>query len=429
MTPAVEAVAATDDIAFRAVTATYDAALDDPHRLFADLRRTAPVMPGDILARYGIPSQADYANKGRQVFSLFRHADIAAVLRDERQWTTSLLQDGLGAFLGDMFLSGRSGAPHRLLRRLLQPSFTPEVARRWKDSVIAPLVEREYGQPWRSRDRAELVTELALPFPIRAIYAILGFPDEPVAIRRFADWALQILNGPQVDPAKAEQAMARAFDAARLLDKHVRAIVAARRAGGGAGDDMIARLIRADADGTSLDDGQIAGIVRMMLPAAAETTTRTLANLMVHLLSDPALLARVRDDRALLPAALNESMRLEPVAGFLARQAVCDVEIGGVTIPAGAAVSLAMASANRDESVYPDPDRFDLDRVQQGNLSFGFGLHMCLGMPIARIELEAAANMLLDLPNLRFDADHPLPRLSGLQFRAPQMVHLRWDPA
>ncbi len=414
--------------AFHSVSATYATDdLADPHSLYAQLRRTTPVMKGDILALYGIPSQADYANTGRPVFTLFRHADVAAVLRDDKAWSTDLLKDGLGTFLGEMFLSARNGESHRLLRRLLQPCFAPDVTRRWRTHVIAPLVEREYGGQWRARGRAELMSDLAMPFPILAIYAILGFPDDPASVTQFADWALQILNGPQIDPEKAKASMARAFEAADLLDEHVRGVVAARRRAGASGEELIDRLIRTEVDGERLDDGQIAGIVRMLLPAAAETTTRTLANLMVHLLQDERLLARVRRDRSLLPRALTESMRLEPVAGFLARRALRDLDIGGVTIPAGSAVSLVMGSANRDEAMFADADSFDLDRSQQANLGFGYGLHMCIGMPVARTEVEVAADMLLNLPNLRFDPDRPAPRLHGLQFRGPDAVHLRWD--
>ncbi len=414
--------------AFRSVSATYAAEdLDDPYALYARLRDSAPVMAGDILAKYGIPSQSDYANTGRQVFSLFRHADVSAVLCDDSNWSTELLKDGLGTFLGEMFLSARNGESHRVLRRLLQPCFSPEVTRRWKNIIVAPLVEREYGIPLREKGRAELIADLAMPFPVRAIYAILGFPDDSASVAQFADWALQILNGPQVDPDKLEASMERAFAAAGMLDESVRGVVAERRRSGATGEEMIDRLIRAEYEGQSLDDGQIAGIVRMMLPAAAETTTRTIGNLMLHLLEDPALLARVRDDRSLLPRALNESMRLEPVAGFLARQATRDIEVGGVAIPSGAAVTLVIASANRDERMFERPDIFDLDRHQQVNLGFGSGVHMCIGMPVARVEIEAAANMLLDLPNLRLDPEQPAPRRSGMQFRGPAAIHLIWD--
>ena len=426
-----EAGAATiSDENFRAVSATYDAGgLADPYPMYAELRAATPVMEGDILARFGVPSQADYANLGRQVFSVFSHADVSAVLRNDELWTTDLLQDGLGRFLGEMFLTARSGASHRMLRGLLQPTFAPEVTQRWKRELVLPMMERNFGAKLRGAGRMELMREMALPFPIHAIYTILGFPNDPAQAEEFADLALQVLSGPQADPDKAEAAAARAFEAAAAIDERVRAVVAAKRTAGAEGDDMIARLIRAEADGERLDDGQIAGTVRMLLPAAAETTTRTLANLMVILLADESrdVLARVKADRGLIGKAITETMRLEPVAGFLARRAVRDTVLGGVAIPEGAAVSLVNGSANRDEKVFERPDRFEIDRPTRPNMSFGMGAHLCLGMPIARVELEAAANMLLDLPGLRLDADQPPPVIRGLQFRGPDSVYLVWD--
>jgi cytochrome P450 len=418
------------DAAFRSVSATYDAeGLDDPYPLYAEARRNCPVMEGDILARFGIPSQADYANRGRRVFSAFRHADVRAVLQDDATWSTDLLVDGLGTFLGEMFLTARDGRSHRLLRGLLQTCFAPEAVRRMNERLIKPMIEREFGAPLRARGRAELLADLALPFPIRTIYTVLGFPDDPASAARFADQALRILNGPQVDPAKAEESMARAFQAADELDASVQEVVRAKRKEGADGDDMIARLIRAEMEGVRLSDVQIAGTVRMMLPAAAETTTRTLANLMVLLLERPDALARVRADRTLLPKAVTETMRLETVAGFLARRATRDTELGGVAIPEGAAVSLVMGSANRDEAVFDDPDTFNLDRPFRPSFGFGHGVHMCIGMPVAKLELEAAANLLLDLPGLRLDPERPAPRMRGLQFRGPDAVHLAWDIA
>lgn len=418
------------DAAFRSVSATYDADdLPDPYALYAEARRNDPVMAGDILARFGIPSQADYANSGRQVFTIFRHADVKAVLQDDVTWSADLLADGLGTFLGEMFLSARDGRQHRLLRGLLQTCFAPDALKRWKETLIAPLLARDFGDRLRGLGRAELLRDLALPFPIRAIYTVLGFPDDPASAARFADQALRILNGPQIDPAKAAASMARAFEAAGELDESVKAIVREKRKAGGEGDDMIARLIRADVEGAKLTDDQIAGTVRMMLPAAAETTTRTIANLMTLLLDHPDTLDRVRADRSLLPKAVAETMRLEPVAGFLARRATRDTELGGIAIPAGAAVSIVTGSANRDETVFERPDVLDIDRPFRQTFGFGHGVHMCLGMPMAKLELEASANLLLDLPNLRLDPNYPPPVIRGLQFRGPEAVHLAWDGA
>lgn len=416
------------DEAFKAISTIYDGAgLLDPHGLYAKLRAATPVMEGDILARFGVPSQADYGNKGRKVFSVFRYDDVMNILRDDKSWSTDLLMDGLGTFLGDMMLSARDGDSHQQLRTILQPSFAPSLLKRWKDNLILPMLEAEFGARLRPRGKAELIGELALPFPVRAIYAVLGFPENPESAAQFADWALRILAGPQVDPEKAAITMPAAFKASQDLYDHVSAIVAERRRTGAEGDGMINALIRAGQSESRLNDGQIADVVRMILPAAAETTTRTLGNLMVMLFRHPRILAAVQADRSLLPKAINESMRIEPVAGFLARRAKQDIIVSGVTIPKDAAVSLVISSANCDEKIFEDPLKFNINRPAKPIMSFGYGIHMCIGMPVARLELEALANMLLDLPGLRLDPDFPPPEIRGMQFRGAEAIHVRWD--
>jgi cytochrome P450 len=148
--------------------------------------------------------------------------------------------------------------------------------------------------------------------------------------------------------------------------------------------------------------------------------------MLVALLERPALLERVRADRALVPKVINEGMRWETASQFLARQATVDVEFRGVKIPAGAALSLASGSANRDEEVFENPDEFDIDRSAKVNLGFGAGPHLCLGMQIAKSEMEAMLNCLLDLPVLRLDPDAPSPRIVGAQLRGPRALHVVW---
>jgi cytochrome P450 len=418
--------------AFAAVSDTYTGTGPaDPHAVYAEMRRTNPVMAGDLLARYGVPSQADYGNKGRKVFTLFRNADITAVLRNDKLWTTELLRDGLGVFLGDLFLTARNGEAHRTLRTLLQPCFLPRQLKSWDDAIIKPLAHDFFGGRLRAKARAELVSEVFLPLPIHAIYRVLGLADEPQRIEHFADLALRVLAGPQTEAEKAEETMARAFAASRQLHAAIVEVVAGRRATGRIGDglDMISYLLQAPFEGRPLTDDEIGDIVRMLLPAATETTTRTLSNLVLHLIANPGILARLKADRALLPTVLQESMRLEPVAAFLARQAAVDIGVGGVAIPAGAGVSLAIASAMRDEAVFDHPDVFDIDRPPKPVMGFGHGIHTCLGMPVAKLEIDAAINMLLDLPNLRLDPAMPAPHLRGMQFRSPDAIHVVWDPA
>jgi cytochrome P450 len=148
---------------------------------------------------------------------------------------------------------------------------------------------------------------------------------------------------------------------------------------------------------------------------------------MVVLFAHPETLDRVRADRSLVPKAMNESMRYDPVAGYLARQATHDVTLSDAAIPAGTAASVSISSAHRDPRVFENPEVFDIDRPAKVNLGFGYGIHLCLGMPVAKLEIEAAVNALLDLPNLRLDPAMPPPQIRGITMRGPDAVHIAWD--
>jgi cytochrome P450 len=150
--------------------------------------------------------------------------------------------------------------------------------------------------------------------------------------------------------------------------------------------------------------------------------------MMVLLLRRPELLARITADRSLIPRTVSEALRYEPVSAFLARQATRDVTFHGVVVPKGAALSLATCSASRDESVFEDGDTFNIDRPLRPMASFGLGPHTCLGMQVARLELESALNAVLDtMPGLRLDPDYPPPIIRGLQLRGPDVVRVVWD--
>ncbi len=413
---------------FANVSDVFTGSGENPYPLLRELRESTRVMEGDILARFGVPSQADYSNIGRQVFTTFRYEDNMAILRDPETFTSGLLMEGLGAFLEDAMMTALDGEPHKKLRDVMQSAFMPANLKHWKENMIGPVVRDEFLAPLVPLKKCDLVADFALKFPVRVIYEIMGFPNDPEAIEQFAGWALRILAGPQRDPEKAKASMAAAFQAAQDLYDHVRPIVAQRRAEGGKGSDLIGHLLRADAAGANLDDHKITNIIRMLLPAAAETTTRSFANMMVLLLDRPELLDQIRKDRSLIPKAINESLRYEPVSAFLARQASKDVEIGGVKIPKGAAISLANGSANRDEAAFERGEEFDIFRPAKAILSFGFGAHTCLGLMVAKMEMEAALNAVLDdLPNLRYDPSKPRAEIVGIMLRGPQAIHVVYD--
>jgi len=200
------------------------------------------------------------------------------------------------------------------------------------------------------------------------------------------------------------------------------------RQDGANGDDLISRLLRAEFEGHQLDDHEVTTFVRSLLPAAGETTTRTFGSIMVLLLERPTLLARVREDRSLVAKVIDEAVRFEPSSTFKVRETAADVEIGGVKIPKGSFVQCMVASANRDETVFENPDVFDIDRRQKPSFGFGFGPHMCIGQYLAKMELSIAINAVLDLfPNIRLDPDRPAPVIAGSMLRGASSVPVIWD--
>lgn len=399
----------------------------DLHAVYREMREKSPVLQDNFMERLGVPSIAGI-DPNRPTFTLFKHADVMAVMRDSTNFTSGFIAEGLGAFFDGLILTAMDGDAHKSIRNLLQPVFMPETVNRWKETRIDRVIREEYLKPMVARKSADLM-DFALYFPIRVIYSLIGFPeDRPEEIEQYAAWALAILAGPQVDPEKAAAARGAAMEAAKALYGVVKKVVEQRRAEGAVGDDLICRLINAEYEGRSLDDHEITTFVRSLLPAAGETTTRTFGTLMTLLLERPDLLERVRQDRNLVPKAIDEAVRFEPVATFKVRQAAKDMEIRGVAIPKGAMVSCIVTSANRDEDVFENADVFDIDRRLRPSFGFGFGPHMCIGQFVAKTEMQCALNAILDLmPNIRLDPSKPAPEITGAQLRGPHHVHVIWD--
>ncbi|CAH0498218.1 cytochrome P450 [Novosphingobium sp. CECT 9465] len=425
-------MATTADVAseFAALNKLYssgDPVERNPFPMYRELRDKRPIMDGDILARYGVPSQADYILSGRQIYSLFRYEDVARALQDDETFSAGLQAIGLGDFLGDGILTAYSGTEHRKLRGAMAKALTPTTLRDWRSQLIEPQI-RNHLEALKPRGKCDLVSEFTLRFPIDVVYRILGYPDDSEFAAQFAGWALRILSGTPTDPEAVTQAHAAALEASRNIYDATLEVVKARRKAGADGTDMMSRMISAEYEGETLDDHIITSLIRGLLPAAAETTTRTLGNMLVLLMDRPEMLSRLRDDRSLMTKAITETMRMEPTAAYLARETRVDTEFHGVKVPAGTALSLCIGSANRDERVFENPDELDFDRkLTPTMLGFGAGAHICLGMPLARLEVEVAMNAILDiLPAIRRDSDAPRSEIVGLNLRGPDDLNVCW---
>src|SRR4029450_3056791 len=192
----------------------------------------------------------------------------------------------------------------------------------------------------------------------------------------------------------------RGLAASAALCDYFAPILKARRAE--PKDDLISALAEAEIDGQKLEDEEIYSFLRLLLPAGVETTYRSLGSLLLGLLKNPAQLDAIRADRSLLAQAIEEGVRWEPPLIMITRVATRDTELGGVAIPAGCSVMPVLGAANRQDERDGDPNRFDIFRDAKPNIGWGHGVHVCLGMHLARLEMRVALNLLLDrLPNLR----------------------------
>ena len=414
--------------AFAALSKNYRGLDVDLYAVSREKRQTTPVMEGDFMASLSVPTHAGQRH-GHPTYAVFKYNDIKAVLQDAATFTSGFIAKGLGTFFGGdgLIIIAMDGDQHRKARGLLQPVFTPQSVNPWR-AEIERSIREEFIAPLVPNKRADLM-DFALYFPIRVIYALIGFPQENIGdFYEYAAMGLTILAGPKNDPAEEEAARQNAVSASQGLYDAVIKLVAQRRAEGASGDDLISRLIRAEFEARRLDDMEIATFVRSLVAAGGETTTRTFSSVMTLLLQRPELLARVRDDRSLVSKLIDEAIRFEPTSTVKVRQAARDVEIGGVKIPQGALVQCVIASANRDEDIFENADEFDIDRKLKPSFTFGYGPHMCIGQFVAKLELSAAVNAVLDLfPNVRLDPDQPAPEIQGGQLRGASSIPVIWD--
>jgi cytochrome P450 len=386
----------------------------DPYPTYRELRAQGGMHARDVLHdEFGFSSPMVHAGESTTYTAVGYNA-TSEVMRDGRAFSNAIYAESVGQVMGKNILM-LDGTEHRDKRKLLQSAFNRRAVEAWKTDVIRPIIEDGYVGRLSDNGRADLMRDFAVSFPVSVIHRILGLPNERQT--DFHRWAVELLFI-EFDPATA-------MAASQAMAEHLLSVMNDRR--NSLNDDVISILLRAEEDGVALDDEDILGFLRVLLPAGAETTMRTTGTVLAALLSDPALLERVRTDRSLIPKAVEEALRWQAPVQIIYRMCTQDTTVEGVDIPANTVINLLLGSANRDEARFPDPDRFDLDRTSNPHLAFGLGPHLCLGMHLGRVEAEVAVNALLDhLPNLRLDPDAPPPEFSGLTFRGPLSVPVVW---
>jgi len=399
---------ASDDDPF----AKFDAAagigqVDDIHPVFHEMRSECPVHVGHFASRFGIEDTfGTLTGDGPTPYAVLSFDAVQQVLKDGATFSSAGYADTIGQLMGHSILEMDEPEHHRY-RSLLQQAFTRKAMDRWETDLVEPVVHGLIDR-FAERGSADLVKELFFPFPVTVIAGMLGLPqDDLPEFHRKAVELITILSD-----------IEGGLEASVWLHGYFSKIIEERRAD--PQEDMISVLTRAELDGQRLDDEEIIAFLRLLLPAGAETTYRSSSNLMFGLLSHPDQLEALRADRTLMPQAIEEGIRWEPPLTGIGRTATRDVEVEGVTIPAGSPVAVEMGAANRDPARWDRPDEFDIFREPQQHLGFAFGVHMCLGIHLARMETTVAINAVLDrLPDVRLDPAAEHVRISGLAFRAP----------
>ncbi len=335
---------------------------------------------------------------------VLRHEEVTALLRDRRlrgpgmdfARMTGIPEGGRAWQRQEQILLFMEGDDHHRLRRLVSAAFTPravEALRPFTRSVIAGLVDAVEAQ-----GECDAVGALCDPYPIPVISALVG-----AEMDRWEDmsrWASSILLSLRFDAANY---IAEIEQAQGELDDYIEGLIEQRRAA--PRDDLLSRLIAVEEEGDRLSPSELLSVVAMMLVAGTDTTRNQLSNI-IHTFSEyPDQWALLRERPELVPAAVEEAIRWEPATEALPRFALEDIEIGGYQVPAGTMVVLMSMSANHDTSTLPGGDRFDITRENPAGwhlLTFGGGIHYCLGANLARLELtEAVAELSARFPVLR----------------------------
>jgi cytochrome P450 len=299
---------------------------------------------------------------------------------------------------------------HHAYRALIQQAFTRKAMEHWEADIVRPVVD-DLVRKFEGDGRADLVRDLTFPFPITVIARMLGLPDEErPQFHRLAVELISIM-------ADIDRGLQASVALAELFGREIET----RRAD--PKDDLISVLVQAELDGERLTNDDIIAFLRLLLPAGAETTYRSSSNLLFGLLSNPDQLDALRADRSLMPRAIEEGVRWEPPLTSIGRTTTRDVEVEGVTIPAGRSIMVCLGGANRDGERYDHPERFDLFREPKQHMAFAFGPHMCLGIHLARMETTVAINAVLDrLADVRLDPAADDVHITGIGFRAPQAL-------
>ncbi len=350
---------------------------------------------------------------GRIGHLITRYADVSNGLKNDEIFSNRSNANGIGIVMGRTIVE-MDGREHLRHRSIITPALAPRALRgdfpRVVESTAHALIDR-----FAARGQADLVEEFTFIYPLQVFTQILGLPPDQAAT--FHRWA--------IDLTQVGQDAAQGLKAAQLLAEELQPVVEERRTE--PRDDLISRLVQAEVDGSGLSDEEVISFLRLLVIAGAETTYHLIGSALFALMTHTDQLEEVRADRSKVDRVIEEVLRWESPVQIVTRETLKPTRLSGVELPAGSELVLGVGSANRDESRFEEPDRFDIHRKGPEHVAFGFGKHYCAGSRLAELEARVGLNALLDrLPGLRLDAAEEAG-VVGFAFRGPDRLPVLFD--
>jgi cytochrome P450 len=352
--------------------------MQDPYGTFHDLQKHCPVA---------------YSTRFGGFWVLSRYTDIIAAVRDTRTFSSAagVILPAVGSPVPMVPLEADPPV-HSEFRRVLQREFSrgrmqdiESTVREWVNELISGFIDR---------GSADLAVELASPIPAIIIAQIMGFPRADW--ERFRDITERLLT-----TAKAEDIEAN-FEVALEYCTYLMQELDARRQE--PGEDMLTRIAEAEVDGRALTEDEALGMTLLTIVAGHETTVGGIGSLLMHVGADWELKRRLLADPLLIPKAVEETLRMESPIQGMARTVTEDVQVDGKCLRKGDKVWLSFGAGNHDESQFPEPDRFDVDRAPNRHIGFGDGIHRCVGAPLAQLEMRVVLEEVLKrIPDYRIE--------------------------
>ncbi|MDR2856765.1 MAG: cytochrome P450 [Novosphingobium sp.] len=374
------------------------------------LRAQAPVHKGRLRELLGLPHHDRHVRaRGRQHWTALTYDACEAALRDPQTFSNTVQGNDNPANEKTMGILEMDPPMHRAYRRTIQPRFLmPEAMGWWRTHTIDGIVDRLIARMAKA-DRAELNLDFCARIPVYTITTAIGLDGDEALRFRHA-----YLNSTS---SSRNVTMEDRIRNGRIVEETLLGLIASRRAV--PQDDLISFLLRTrlmlpGEPRRPLTDREIMAHARLVMVAGGGTSWRQMGITLYALLSHPEQFAAVKADRALLADAVEEGLRWNPTAPYFYRMVMHDVEFYGHHIPAGSVLELGLGPANRDPARWDRPDAYDIRRDRLTNMAFGLGTHRCLGMNVARVEIETGINALLDaFPNLRLDPAAAAPFMTG----------------